>query len=338
MAPENRAEAHALIHRLFANPYGFHFFQAVRRLENARCDLPRTGASLRPAHDPIRFCQEPSLAFAPSTIKELKFGGQGHPPRLFVAFLGLLGPNGPMPLRFTEYVRERQMAGDRTLARFLDIFNHRMISLFYRAWAYNQQAVSYERREDDRYAGYVGSLFGIGMASLRDRDSVPDVAKLYYSGRLACPSKHAEGLRAILADYFRIPAEIEEFVGQWIDIPPDCLCRLGAPPGPKALGRDAICGSRIWVCQQKFRVRLGPMNLADYQRMLPDGGSFRRLADWGRNYIGEELAWDVQLVLKAEEVPQIQLGKTGKLGWTTWLRSEAFGRDADDLVLRPFSG
>jgi len=97
-------------------------------------------------------------------------------------------------------------------------------------------------------------------------------------------------------------------------------------------------GAHIWDCQQKFRVILGPLTLPHYERMLPGEASHERLVDWIRNYTGDELCADVQLVLKAEEVPQTQLGAQGRLGWTTWLQSEPFERDADDLVLRPFEG
>ncbi len=335
MEAEDRAAADSLIRRLAERPYSFDFFQAVRRLECARKPLPPVGHSRTPAEDPVRLCQNPSLAFAPSTIEKVEPGKGGRPPRLFVRFAGLLGPNGPMPIEFTAYARERMLRGDQTIARFLDVFHHRMLSFFYRAWASCQQAVNYERGEGDRYAVYIGSTFGLGMPSLRGRDRVPDTAKLHYSGHLACQTRHADGLRSILEDYFGVEVQVEEFVGQWLELPPDCLCRLGESPATGSLGRTAICGRRIWDCQQKFRLRFGPMGLADYERMLPDGTSFARLRDWLRLYLCDELTWELQLVLKKEEVPKARLGHYGRLGWTTWLQSRPPERDADNLVLRP---
>jgi len=335
-APAWSAAAESLRSRLAESPYSFDFFMAVRRMECAMSQLPRMGHSKRPREDPVRFCQEPSLAFPPSTLHAYRPGGAGGADLLFVNFLGLLGPNGPMPLHLTEYIRDRQInSKDITVARFLDVFNHRMVALFYRAWACNQQTVNYERGSGDRFSLYIGSLFGIGMDSLRGRDAVPDVAKLHYSGRLVCQTRHAEGLRAVLEDYFRVPVAIEEFVGQWLELPPDCCCRLGEAPSTGLLGRTTIVGARIWECQQRFRLKFGPMGLAAYQRMLPGGGSLLRLIAWVRNYIYDELEWDVQLILKKEEVPKLHLGKLGQLGWTTWLSSKPFTRDADDLVLRP---
>lgn len=334
--PDSAQAVIRLTNRLFERPYSFHFFQACRRLECARPDLPRIGYSRRPAQDPVRFGQEPSLAFPPASIKGLRFGEPGRPHRLFVTFFGLMGPNGPMPLDFTEHARRREIAGDHTLARFCDAFNHRMCSLFYRAWATSQQAVQFERGPAaDRYAVYIGALFGIGMPSLRHRDAVPDVAKLHYSGRLVCQTRHAEGLRAILEDYFRVACRILELFGQWLDLPSANQCRLGESPRTGTLGRTAILGSRIWDVAQKFRVQFGPMTLAEYERLLPGGDSLRRFAAWVRNYIGDELTCDLQLILKKEEVPEIKMGAFGRLGWTTWLLSEPAKRDADDLVLQP---
>jgi type VI secretion system protein ImpH len=320
-------------------PYDFDFFQAVRRLECANPDRPRVGQSRRPQEDPVRFCQNVFLTFAPSTIWAYYEAADERPARMFVNFLGLLGPNGPMPLSITEYIYDRlRNYKDGTLAAFLDIFNHRMISLFYRAWVCNQQSVSHDRKEKDAFAIYISSLFGIGTDSFRNRDAVPDVAKLYYSGRLVCQTKNVEGLREILQDYFGIKVDIEQFIGQWIELPFEHRCRLGESAESGKLGATLVVGSSFWECQQKFRIKFGPMGFSDYQRMLPNGQSIRGLIAWVRVYVGDELSWELQLILAAREVPFVSLGKIGQLGWSTWLGSKKFEKDMDNLVLRKLAG
>jgi len=337
MEDERRAASDSLSQALRDKPYAFDFFQAVRQIECAYSHLPRIGHSHRPQYDPIRFCQNVSLAFAPSAIETFLEATDEYPGRMFVNFLGLLGTNGPMPLLITEYVYDRlHNQKDKTLASFLNMFNHRMISLFYRAWACNQQNVSHDRTEEDRFAIYIGSLFGIGEDSFRNRDAIPDVGKLHYSGRLVCQVRNAEGLREILQDYFGIAVGIEQFIGQWIDIPKEHYCRLGESVENAKLGSTLVIGSRFWDCQQKFRIKFGPMYFSEYQRMLPGGDSIRRLIAWVKNYIGDELSWEIQLILSAIEVPNICLGKIGQLGWSTWLKSKEFEKDADHLVLRIF--
>ncbi|MHC4644355.1 MAG: type VI secretion system baseplate subunit TssG [Planctomycetota bacterium] len=332
MDHEKGSAAYSLIEELRKRPYDFDFFQAVRRIDSADPQRPRVGHSRRPCDDAVRFCQNVSLSFAPSSLAAYCEAGDGKPAKMFVNLFGLLGPNGPMPLPITEYVYDRlHNRRDKTLASFLDIFNHRMLSLFYRAWACNQQSVSHDRKQEDRFAVYIGSMFGIGTESFRDRDVVADIAKLHYSGRLVCHTKNAEGLREILQDYFGTTVNIQQFVGQWIELPAEHLCRLGSNG---QLGSTLIIGAHFWECQQRFRIRFGPMSFSEYQRMLPGSDSIRRLVAWVRNYVGDEFCWDLQLILRAAEVPRTSLAKMGRLGWSTWLCSRNIEKDADDLVIR----
>ena len=334
MAAAGGPAPHPIEQSLRENPARFGFYQAVRKLECAYAGESRVGKSEHPREDPVRFCQATSLAFAPSTVSRYVPASEDHPARLFVSFMGMLGPNGPMPLTFAEYVYDRiHNHEDRTLARFLDLFNHRMISLFYRAWAGSQQAVSRDSPGEGNYDRFVGSLVGIGMPSFLKGDDIPDETKLHYAGHLSCQTKHAEGLESILREYFGVPAEVVGLVGRWMPIPGDRRCHLGRHPDTGTLGVTALLGSSIWECQQKFRIRLGPMKLTDYERLLPRTRSFNRLTDWVRNCVGDELLWDVQIIVKAEEVPRTNLGVYGRLGWTTWLQSLPREDDATDLVI-----
>lgn len=337
-----------LIHRIAAAPWKFDFFSALRMLENTVPHVARIGHSQKASEDPARFGQEASLAFAPATLTACRYTGENSKPLLLVRFMGLCGPFGPLPPHLTEYVRDRQRNfGDATPARFFDIFNHRMISLFYRAWAANQQAVSYERNhlddtgpgpargDSDRISVFVGSLFGQGTPAFRRRDAAPDHGKLHFSGRLALQCKNAEGLAAILRDFFAVEVGIEQFVGHWVTIPEQSWCRLGESRASGQLGTNIVVGKQIWDYQQKFRIRMGPMNFREYCKLLPGGKSLKKLTAWVRNYIGFEFSWDVQLVLKAGEIPAARLGQVGQLGWSAWLCNKPLKRNADDLILQP---
>jgi type VI secretion system protein ImpH len=335
MASNGGQTADHLIQELEKKPFSFDFFRAVRLLQARFPSHARIGYSFSPSQDPVRFGQRPSLAFAPSTIDCLRHSPNG-PPRLFVHHFGLLGPNGPMPLHLTEYARERQLhASDHTITSFLNVFHHRLASFFFRAWADSQKTVDLDRPPDQRFAVFLGSFFGLGTESMRERDEVQDWAKLFFTGRLANQTRPAEGLEAILREYFDIKTELQTFVGRWMNLPPDCLCKLGDSPQTGQLGLTTIVGSRFWEAQLNFRIRMGPMKLADFERLLPSGVAFKRLKRWVTNYCGEHFFWDVQFVLMAEEVPEVRLGQSGQLGWTTWLRTKPFPRDADDLILNP---
>jgi len=311
------------------------FFQAVRLLENAHPDKPRVGASLRPRDDAVRFGQDPSLAFEPTAVRGFTPANARVRARLAVNFIGLLGPNGPLPLHLTEYARDRaRNQGDPTMAAFLDVFHHRIISLFYRARATAEPAISLDRPELDRFADYVGSLFGIGSPALHGRDEIGDFAKLHFAGLMANQRRPAAGLVTILRAYFRVPVEVEQFVGHWMRIPLDGQTRIGVIDRGNRLGTSAILGRKVWDCQHKFRLVIGPLDYEDYQRMLPGGASMQRLLAWVRNYAGLVLDWDVRLILKQEQVPRLALGGR-RLGWTTYLASAPARRDPDQLLINP---
>jgi type VI secretion system protein ImpH len=322
--------------RLEAEPYRFDFFQAMRRIECLHADQPRLGAGLRPAAEPLRLGQEPAMDFAPAAISALRTGKEGRPPRLEVRFFGLFGPNGPLPLHLTDYARERIIhADDQTFARFADMFHHRLLLLFYRAWAQAQPTVSLDRPAADRFAAFVGSLIGIGTDPLRERDEVADHAKLYYSGLLVRQIRNADGLQALLSGYFRLPFRVEQFVGHWMTLPTLDRTRLGRHEAGAQLGVGAVLGRRVWDRQHKIRLWLGPLGLQEYESFLPGGDAMPRLVALLRQYLCCELEWDAQLILRAAAVPTMQLGRICRLGWTSWLGGRRSQRDADDLRLDP---
>lgn len=314
---------------------GMDFYQALRLLENAHPALPRIGASLRPRDDALRFGQDPSPGFQPGALAGLRPAADGARARLAVNFTGLFGPNGPLPLHITEYARDRaRNHRDATLVAFLDIFHHRMVSLFYRARASGDPATSLDRPDSDRFGDYVGSLCGIGTPALRGRDEIGDFAKLHFAGLMANGRRPASGLVTILRAYFNVPVELEQFVGHWMAIPPQSQTRMGARESGNRLGASTVIGTRVWDRQHKFRLVIGPLDYAGYRRMLPGGASLRRLIDWVKSYAGMALDWDVRLVLRQSEVPRLALGAR-QLGWTTYLGSGPAVRDARQLLINP---
>ncbi len=329
----NQNSAVSAMEMLEKEPYRFGFYAALRELECLNKIRPRIGYAARPVDDPIRLGQTPSMQFAPSTISSFSSkAGAAH--RLKVFFFGLFGPNGPLPLHLTEYTLNRlRDAKDSTLADFADMFHHRLLCLFYRAWADKEPVVQFDRPENDRFSFYLGSLLGIGLSSLRNRDEIPDQTKHHFVSHFGCHTKHSEGLISILQDFFQVPASIREFIGEWLTIPKTSYCLLNNDPTTGQLGMSAIIGVKSWQCQHKFRIILGPLTLNEYEDFLPTGIRLKKLLGIVKNYLGLEFNWDLNLILKKEEVPLMQLGKYGRLGWTTWLPAANRITDANDLYL-----
>ena len=326
----------ALLHALHGAPERFEFYDAVRRIECAYPQHPRLGRSTKPAEDPVRLRHTASLAFAPRMLDRLERPADGQPPRLYGLFLGLFGPNAPLPLHLTEYAIDRQInARDTTFSAFADVFHHRMMSLFYRTWADAQPTVQYDRPADDRFATYVGALVGLATPHLHDRDALPDQGKRFFAGRLLQQTRNAEGLKTLLEDFFRIPVRVIEFVAEWMRLPNEAHLRLGGGASVAALGRTAVAGESVWGAQQRFRLRIGPLDGSQFQHFLPGGTALAQMVAAVKTYLGEEKAWDLQLVLRRDEIPTTRLGQAGRMGLTTWLGAPSRHDDADDVVLRP---
>jgi type VI secretion system protein ImpH len=317
---------------LAAQPTRFTLFAALRLLEAAHADLPRLAESRRSADDAVRLGQPPHLFFAPSDVSDFKLDA-GKKPRLTQYSFGIFGPNGALPLHLTEYAHERQRQhDDPTLADFVNTFQHRLISLFYRAWANADPATNFDRPDSDRFVAYVGAFLGLAPESTRRRDSVTDYAKLSRSGQLAPQSRSAESLEAALADYFDLPIRIRPFVGAWLKIPGDAYTRLGGERDYALLGAGATLGAASWQCQHKFEIVIGPLSLAAFRNFLPGTRALRELRDLVRFYTNDEWSWQVRLLLRDVDVPGVTLGGQGNLGWTTWMCHSP--QMADDVVLQ----
>ncbi|RMF37459.1 MAG: type VI secretion system baseplate subunit TssG [Alphaproteobacteria bacterium] len=337
MAANERSETGDLdlLGLLAERPQAFHVFQALRIIEAAFAGRPRLGRSRRPAQDAVRLRQSVELAFQSSTVTEFAPPDGDRPGHLSNLFFGLFGPGGPLPLHITEYARDRlRNFDDSTIVGFADIFHHRMTGLLYRAWVSGEPAPSFDRPGDDPFAGYVAAFAGLRGAAFADRDEMPDLAKLHFAGRLAHGPKNEEGLLAILSAFFKVPCRIESFVGSWLTLDAGDRWQLGRPAG---LGRSASLGARVWSRQAKFRIRLGPVGLDGYRRLLPGGDSLGRLVAIVRNYAGDALDWDVNIILARGAAPPLKLGRQGQLGWTTWLGESPAEREVDDLYLRPLA-
>lgn len=326
----------ALEEELRENPTAFGFFQAVHLLERLRPRREGVGRFVDPAEEAVRFGVHRSIAFPASEIQSLSLDGDG-PARMRVNFLGLIGPSGVLPYHYTLLAVDRARARDSAYAEFLDLFHHRILSLFYRAWRKNRFAVAFGQ-EEDRLREHVLDLVGMGVPALREELAFEENALVYYAGLLSTQQRSAVALEQLLEDYFEAPVEVRQFEGGWYALPERDLCELGEENGASSrLGGGAVVGDEIWDPQSRIRIRIGPLSLEDYRRFLPTGDAYERLRELTRFFGNEEYEFELQPVLAAPEVPGCVVGaddgRTQPLGWSTWIRSAVFSRDADDTIL-----
>lgn len=323
--------------KLRREPFSFEFFQAVRLLERFLPDRTSVGKFAQPEKEVARFAAHPSLAFPASQIQGMEWR-ENAPVQMTVNFMGLQGPEGVLPNPYTSLIIERQRAADTSLRDFFDLFNHRIISLFYRAWRKYRFDVACEHGERDLFSRHLLSLIGLGTEGLRDRQAISDDSLIYYSGLLAQKPRSAQALQQILADYFAVPVAIEQFAGGWCRLDAETQCRLDdTKSASEELGLGAVVGDEVWNQQSRVRVVLGPLSLDRYADFLPEGKSYDPLRAWLRFFSNDEWDFEVKLILEREQVPACTLGAEGisgpQLGWVSWVKSAPFNRNPDDTVL-----
>ena len=323
--PADPVKFQALLGEMAAAPHRYDFFHALRLIDALHTGQPRLGQARRPVDEAIRLGQAADLSFAASSLARVLPTDRSGRPRVEVRFFGLFGPNGPLPLHMTSYARERQIHyKDETFARFADWFHHRLLLLFYRAWAQAQPTVSLDRPAEDRFADYVGSLVGVGGREWLHRDAAPHHARLAFAGVLSRQVRNADGLAHLLSGFLSMAVRVEQFVGRWMPLPPAERSRIGRRAASRRLstsqlGASAVLGQAVFDRQHHFRIHIGPLALPAFEALLPVGSGLPAVQALVKQYLGVEFGWDLRLELDKAQVPASRLGRYGRLGWTTWL-------------------
>ena len=329
MSPAPQIAAN-LLRDLEAEPWRFDYFSVLRHLERVHENQPRIGDSATLRDELVLLGQDPFMDFPASNLARVEHP-EDKPLRIFVKYMGMLGPQGALPLATTEEAYHYVLANDDAFPRFLDVFNHRFLQLFFRAWANSRPIAQHDRPKQDRFFAYIGSAIGLGSEPYRNLDSIPDAAKLCFAGLLGAQAKSASRLVGALCGLFEVRAEIDEFVGTRLMLDVQEYTILGKRHN--VLGEGAMLGRGVYSVQDKIRVRIYTQTLAQYMRFLPSGDLCEPLADLVYFYNGAQLDWDTELAIPSGAVEPIRLGQFGQLGWTTWMApdwttTEAYRRDA----------
>lgn len=320
MASTSRQQSSTLdlLEQIQQEPYRYDLFGLLRYVEAIHGDLPRLGESVKASDDPILIRQQPSMAFAPSTISKF-IPGYKKQDQVFNYPYGIFGPNGPLPLHLTEYAYERELQkDDDTFSRFADVFHHRMVSLLYRAWANTQPVIGMDRPDSNRFDQYVSAVGGIFIeeSQIGDNTLYP---KIFRAGLFSQQTRSADGLETLLSDYFQMPFNVQQYSGGWLTLNKKDQFLLGTYGHANVLGENSCLGAKVYDCQHKFTLATNALEFKQFERLLPNTKSYKTLYELITEYAGISFEWDLILKLKAEDTPRWSLGDKGNLGWTLWL-------------------
>ncbi len=280
-----------------------------------------------PHLEPVVLKADPDAQFPATEVAN--WNVHTEPPEVLVSFFGLFGPSGALPQHYTQLLNDRARIKDFALRDFLDMFNHRMLSFFYRCWEKHQFPIAFETSRavgrEDHVTGALRGLIGLRTNGLWDRLSIPSSDFMFFAGHFSNRRPTASALSDMIESAFNVPARVEQFVAQWMYIPLEEQTRIGVQPLGFSLGNqlggEAIAGQRVLDFQNKFRVQIGPLGFMKFLEFNPDSPKLRQVFDYIRQYVGPQFDLDLQVILKREEVATTQLGnpKTAHLGWNTWI-------------------
>jgi len=354
MSTASRRKNTSVISQLTEAPHEFPFLQAVRLLERSAvlahteihtkaknkysCNQQPVALFTPPNTEVIRFRTNHALNFSSSEISSIAINKNVKKWDLSVNFMGLTGSQGVLPYHYTEIILKRLKLKDESLSHFLDLFNHRTISLFYQASNKYNLPIEYERKklnppktkERDDHSQALLSLIGLGTKNLNNRLYIRDESLFFYSGLLSQQVKTTSGLKQILRSYFDIPVEINEFVGQWQTLIEDVRTRLPGREISKGqnncLGRSVMLGRQGWFAQGKVSIVLGPLTKKQLTIFSPGTKALKALNEIVQIYLGMEYDYDFIIKIKRSDIPdKIQLSSKTQtvMGWNTWLSTRS---------------
>lgn len=330
MAAKEWGQSSFIEQRLKKEFYHFTFFQAIAIIER-HCDGKKPlGEALRPVDEPVRFRVSPGFSFPPSDIADLRFDAEESRFYLNVAFMGLVGPSGILPRWYNELAQERNRSKDFSLTEFLDLFHHRLNTLFYLAWKKSHLTVNYRPGRIDRYSLYFRCLIGLGTNKESSLAGLGIDSLLNFSGLLSRQTPSSAAIESAISHFSGQKTAVQQFIERVIALPPEDLTKIGM--ANSVLGVTALCGSQVWENMSKFRIDLGPMDSSSFGRFLPGGALLRSMFSLVRFMVGIEYEFEIRIILKRDQVAPCRLGGGGSgfspmLGWSTWIK-------APDAVLK----
>ncbi len=305
------------------------FFRLIRRLELSLPGVSQIGRDGPSVNEAVRIRPEASFRFQPRAIAKIEECTDSKSPFVMtITFFGLYGRNGTLPWHYTSRIIHqvqpslsdiRYSGGG--LREFLDILNHRFTSFFYRAGIKYRWPLVYRQHGEDEVTGNLIAFTGLKTLHTRNQCCIPDTALLRYAGLFTIPNS-ASSLTSLLTDFLNTTVKISQFEGEWLEIDESDRNKIGPRRGNSCLGQSFTIGRRIFSCQHKFRVVIGPISYDQFTGLLPGTKKFRELTMLVKMRSGITLKSEYALKVDRQTVPYTALGrKSAGLGRNFFLLS-----------------
>ena len=326
------------------------FFQLVRQLHAEKVDEGNrfcrpVGKDFAPENELVRFRATRSLSYPSAEVSMVEFETSGDKrTNLEVSFMGLTGPTGVLPDHYSELVIEQHRERNEALRDFFDIFNHRSISFFYRAWSKYRLVLNAEmsggmNHKIDPVTQSISSLMGIDLDRLKNVANLDGRSLLYFAGHFIAQTRNSSSFSSLLTDYLGMPVEVKQFCGEWLDMEVDDRVQLPNVFGQaqnNVLGQDFVIGEKVFCVENRFEVIVGPMRRGEAENIRPGSQRQKSLCALIDLYAGPTYQYDIRYLLRGGYRPKWQTDERQSgmsLGWNTWLPQQGQSPEQDDILI-----
>lgn len=290
-------------------------------LEQAMPGQPPLGSTASPQDDPVRFRPDPGMGFPAGELKsiDLDAAQPGGPVTVRTRLLGLYGVDSPLPTAYLDDIVQRR-EGHQALEAFLDIFNHRVFTQFYRVWRKYSYPASFAAGGLDATSQCLLGLVGFGIPGTAQQIATPMSRFLALLGVMRLPTRNADGITALVR--LLAPDTTVMVRGHW---PRKVLLAhpAGLPAAPTVmLGQGAVLGGVGVDANSQLHLALFTEAAQEAQGWLPGGQLHRDLLVLLQVYLGWRCTAKLQLNLPLRLMPaallgdsRLKLGLTAVLGW-----------------------
>lgn len=324
-----------LIEELLQKPYDFEFHQAVKIFEAASPHLLPLGDDPNIEHQPVSLKSRVLLSYPSSDISVIqKNEGEIAPSEMHVNFFGIGGSQGPLPMPYTETLMSRIAQKDFVMRDFLDIFNHRLLSILHKVKKKHNISLSPTDPHNTPHARILSHLVGLSKPALKNRFSAPDDHFFGLGAFIWQRHRSIVGLATFLQDFFKVPVSIDQFKGTWKDMAAEEITYIGKRRTGKnnVLGRTAALGTRFWDQQGLIQINLGPLTYKTFSTFLKTEKNYALFCEVVRFYLQLTHTFQINLILKKDDVPACRLGE-GRLAWTSWIKTKPFAENDRQVIL-----
>lgn len=314
--------------KLAAGAGRYNFYQLVELLSQGKAGQIPTFAS-RVEEERIHFLSSASIAFPARDVISLEQTDRSQW-QLTTSFMGLHGSQSPLPGYYLDNLAWEEAQQDNHLTDFLNLFNHRLLTLLHRVWRKYRYYICFENEGQDAFSQRMFSLVGLGSSDVRDQLQINHTKMLAYAGLLASPGRSPDVICGLIAHCFELDdVTLHGWQLRYVAIPPQQQNRLGGMQrfsGKRTvrkslLGENFSIGARVPDRSGKFLLHINGLTRQRFLDFLPNGDSYLPLVMFMSFILRDQFAWDLRLGIAPEQVGGMTLGReqSSLLGWTCFL-------------------